>query len=240
MHNEMHHPLLSEAEEGVLISRAACHQHRRAEALITNARQQAKKIIAHAEREADQLRAAGWRQGFSAGFLSAAERLAEAGTRNEALRQRLQRELQNELMALLTKVLYDAAILPQLLSGWTQQLPGEEEDQTLILLLPEAWRQEVGRMAAALSAASKRPLRYEYHAEMRCVMKYRDSLAEFAPEEIAQEYCETLLQRKALSAASQQLTADYLSQLKEALTQRLDRLCPLPDTPLAEEGNSSD
>lgn len=236
----MHHPLVSEAEEGVLISRTVRQQHRRAEALTETARQQAKKIVAQAGHEAELLRATGWQQGFTAGLLSAVESLAEAGDHHQALLQTLQRELQNEVMQMLTDVLYDPAILPQLLSGWIQHLPAEEEEQPITLLLPEAWRQQVGRLAAALAAASRRPLRYEYHPEMRCVMKYRDRLAEFAPEEITQELCEKLLQRKALSTVSQQLSAEYLSQLKTAVAQRLELLCPLTDRSLTDEENSHD
>jgi len=230
MYNETYQPSLSEAEEGVLISRTAREQYCRARTVTEIAQRHARNIVTRAQHEASLLHTEGWRQGYCDGLLAAVDSVTGYIASGETLRQRLQYELQDEVTRLLAETLQNADILPQLVAGWTQQLASEESDQAVTLLLPQAWRRDVGRLAASLSAACSRPLRYEYHHHMRCVLKYRDRLAEFDPVEITQRLCEDLLTAKSLPRITQQLTKESLLQLKETIGQRLDTLICLSDS----------
>lgn len=224
MYNEIYQSSVDEAEEGVLIARAVREEHQRARSIIDIAQRNASHIISHAQQEADALRSKGWREGYCNGLMSAVNAIALFISDGESLQRRLQYELRNELSQCLAEVLQNADILPPLVSGWAQQLTSDESEQPVTLLLPQAWRQDVGRITASLAAVTGRPLRYEYHDEMRCVFKFRDSLAEFDPLEINQHLCETLLTAKALPHLVQYHTNESLVRLKETLAERLDEL----------------
>ncbi|CND82932.1 Oxygen-regulated invasion protein OrgB [Yersinia nurmii] len=217
---ETSHPL--NALEGILLTKSAILRRKMAKNILVEAQIRARKIIKQAQAEAEVLHHQAYTQGYEKGIVSAAEAVVGYIEDYQSLSHQLYQELQLEVKNILSGILHQDEVFLALLDNWLHELRVEDTPQSLHLLLPATMNQGSKELTGLLERIWKGPVVIDYHAERRFVMKYKDQLAEFIPDEFIDSEMPKLLGAKSLRESCGKLSESGLQRLRTVLTRQLD------------------
>jgi hypothetical protein len=209
---------------------------RRSQALTTDARNRARKLIKTATEEADQIRRQGFSEGYRDGVLTAADALtAYLGDGRELARQ-LQDEIRDATRVMLRETLDRPETILAVLEDWLHNQP-DSSGRLLQLKLPRSAHTWRARFTASLEASWPAQVQVDYHDDPRFLLRCGNSVAEFDPVTVAEKGEYLLLRRlDRLPDACRQLADDAVQKLR-ALFER--RFIGSPETAAADGANTA-
>jgi hypothetical protein len=189
------------AQGGVLIKHADLQTGLRATRLIADAQRRASRIVTRAEQQADDFRRQGYLQGYGAGVLAGADALARVLQDARQLSQQLSSALQQALREQMETILPQPELGMALAEDWLAQHPQADMAQ-LVLHIPQGWQQAGYTLRQPFSAMSGSQV--QLHGGRHFAIEYGNSVYEFSPEAVSDDWQREIFQRVGFYALASQ------------------------------------
>ncbi len=169
------------AIENTLLTRDYLAARKKAENLQDAARNEARKLINQAWYESDDIKARAYQEGFESGLICC---IADIVSHFRAIGQeyeRLCRELEQQLIALMEDVFRDNTIFIHLVSDWFKKNSGGHHGD-VVVFLPEGQSLLASQLCARLRPHLLTEPKISYHQQSYYQVKMGDQLMEFNTE----------------------------------------------------------
>ena len=205
--------------ENVYIGKAQLHHSKRAQTLLEETQQWAKKQIKQAKTEAEATHLHAFKHGYRDGLIAAIQALADYFKEGQTLSQRLKKKLEEHAQTLLSHALSHPDIALTLLTEWINaQKP--KNTTTLSLTLPLDSRIPREMILERLLLPWKKQIKIKYHQKTCFIIKHGDVIAEFNPDIFLQQAQQALMHKmSAISEEAYQLDQTTFKQIQHAFAQ---------------------
>ncbi|MED9347733.1 hypothetical protein RCN09_01425, partial [Escherichia marmotae] len=170
------------------------------------------KIVREANKNVDEIKNKAFVSGYFNGlklcittlikFITASSEKSESFS--QACYERLEMSLKNALQ--------DPNIIGLLFNQWKEQQ--KNHDETIQLFLPALMKKAESHILSSLSPNLREKIIINYHKTSKCIIKYGDQMAEFAPDEIISIHMATL----------DDMCTKYVNEMKDILRENINEI----------------
>ncbi|WP_339058095.1 HrpE/YscL family type III secretion apparatus protein [Candidatus Regiella endosymbiont of Tuberolachnus salignus] len=205
------------AHEGVLLTRAQVTGQRQAKNILSEACLHAKKMIKQAGSDAEKIKKQAYAEGYQQGVITAAKQIKKYINASHELSEKLNTVLVKRAKEILSTALDHPDILIILVDEWLHKLDKESviNDNLLHLILPLSAKKRHVQLLEFLNENWNKPIKIEYHAESRLIIKYVDQIAEFVPDEFIEQGLTRLSLTNDVIKECRTLSQNALQQLSD-------------------------
>lgn len=206
------------AIEDVLLQRAGVSHLRQRYILLEEAQRQAKNVIKSANKEVQALHYNAWVTGYERGLLTALDAVIHYFRESQNREVAFYKRAEENITALLSDIFNSNDVFLSVLEKWSCEFNEyNSSNETIFLLIPECCRRLKPQMVDLLHKERNWKIHIEYHQDIRFVMRFRDHIAEYCPENITEKMVCTLLSDFA-DFSLDSLSEDCVQMLKKLFT----------------------
>lgn len=205
--------------ENVLLTRSEIFARKRKNDIVEEAQRRAKEIVKEAHQEAEIVSKEAYLFGYERGLLMS---IASVTQYMESYRQHayeLHSKLKSEVKQVLEEVLEDESVFIKVVEKWVDETDKDDEHSPVNILMPYANRRYKFKLMELINEKHKGGVAFEYHHEPRFVLKYKNRLAEFYPDEFIEEQTNVILSKYNDLMDCSQLSNDALYHLHSKISE---------------------
>ncbi|EGY29925.1 hypothetical protein Rin_00000920, partial [Candidatus Regiella insecticola 5.15] len=167
--------------------------------------------------DAEKIRKQAYAEGYQQGVITAAKQIKKYINASHALSEKLNIVLVERAKEILSTALDHPDILIILVDEWLRKLDKKSivNDNLLHLILPLSARKRHVQLLEFLNENWNKPIKIEYHAESRLIIKYVDQIAEFVPDEFIEQGLTRLSLTHDVTKECRTLSQNALQQLSD-------------------------
>lgn len=133
----------------------------------------------------------------------------------------LHNQLKSDVKNLLEEVLQDESVFLKVVEKWVDEIDKDDNHSPINILMPYANRKYKFKLLELIGGRHEGGVSFEYHHEPRFVLKYKNTLAEFYPDEFIDSQANIILSKYNELIDCSHLSSEALHYLHNKLMQYL-------------------